>query len=395
MSMDEGQPSGIQFYSKVRIKGQDIAQNNILSVTIREWVIDILPRLELTIVDSGAILESITLEDNDEIEIILAKHSGATSQLSMKFLLHDYSVSVSGDNRMFTINISAHMKVSDMFQMRTRGFGRASSIDVLKRIAGESGLKFSNPRGVVSSDSMNWLQVNKSNYNFIKHVLTRSHVFNDAEFFYADHNSKFVLTSLNKEIDKKEEKTAKFDVSETESKSNESDNTIYYNAYDIVNKSGYYNKLVGYGTKAKYYDLKDPKSIDVTTFKKMTNLSFKDKAYNGKIVSHKDCGTYNDLNLYSEKYYESLVRNDFLINTFFGFSVVIQIDSNENVDLFDKINLVMPSAITKEFNEVFSGSYVVGGIIHNIQSGGIYKKMLSLHRNGMNKSETVKTPRNA
>jgi hypothetical protein len=71
--------------------------------------------------------------------------------------------------------------------------------------------------------------------------------------------------------------------------------------------------------------------------------------------------------------------------------VVIQIDSECDVKLFDKINLVIPSLVSEEFNEVYSGMYLVGGIIHNVCINGIYKKMLSLHRNGMNKSEFVKT----
>lgn len=385
MSINEGQASGIQFYSKVRINGQLIANNNIDSLTIREWTLGFLPKLELTIYDAGALLESVNLRENDEIDVTLAKHFEVENQLNMVFLLNDYSVSVIGDNRMFQINISGFLKVEDMFIEKTRSFNSSTSVDILRRIASESELGFRNPRNIISADKMNWIQSSKSNYEFIKHVLKRSNVYNDVLFFYADHKNEFVVTSLNKEIDKKEERIAKFNVSETETKTDPRDNTVYYNAYDILNKNGYVNKTIGYGSSVDYYNTKENKCIKYDRFKKMGEMSFVDDKYKGNTVYGVQGGIYNNLNLYGEKYYESFIRNSFLIKNFFAFSVVIQINSEENINLFDKINLVMPSNITEEFNEIYSGSYLVGGIIHNIQSGGIYKKMLSLHKNGMNR----------
>lgn len=392
MSEQIGQLPGQQFYCRLKIKGVEIASSNIISLTIREWVLDVLPKIELSIADMGGLLEVATLEDNDEIEVSISKHSESETQLNMTFLLSDYSISIISDNRMLNINIVGYMKVNDMFTTKTRCFNQSSSIDVLKKISTEAGLKFNNPMNVLSNDKMNWYQCN-SNFDFIKHILKRAYIFNDVMFFYADHSNKFNITSLNKEMDKKENRISKFDVSQTEFKKDKNDTTIYYNAYDIVNMSGYFNKTNNYGRDVTYFDSKEMKTIEYNTINKITDLTFMDKNFYKKNVNGIYAGISDTDNIYSEKYFESLIRNDYLVKNFFGYSVVIQIDSECDVKLFDKINLVIPSLVSEEFNEVYSGMYLVGGIIHNVCINGIYKKMLSLHRNGMNKSEFVKTTR--
>jgi len=392
--MNVGQMQSQQFFCRLYIKGQEIGAANILSVTIREWVLDILPKIEIELGDMGALLEVITLEDNDEITISIAKHSESEELLTMTFLLNDYYVSVKSDNRMLNIKLTGYMKISDAFSAKTKSYPKRSSVDVLNTIARDSGLNFLNRYNINTNDTMNWYQIHKSNIEFIKHILKRSYLFSDVLFMYGDHNNRFVYTSLNKEIDKKDSKVAKFDVSQYESKTDITDHTIYYNSYDLLNMAGYYNKISSYGTKVEYYDMKDGKDAVCNTSKKMTDLTFIDKKYSGKAVDIMQGGSFNNLNLYSTTYYESLGRNKYLINNFFSNSVVIQISSSDKVELFDKINLVLPSLITSEFNEVYSGMYLVGGIIHSIQGGGIYKKMVSLHRNGMNKSDAVDQPRN-
>ena len=85
MSEQIGQLPGQQFYCRLKIKGVEIASSNIISLTIREWVLDVLPKIELSIADMGGLLEVATLEDNDEIEVSISKHSESETQLNMTF----------------------------------------------------------------------------------------------------------------------------------------------------------------------------------------------------------------------------------------------------------------------------------------------------------------------
>jgi hypothetical protein len=157
--------------------------------------------------------------------------------------------------------------------------------------------------------------------------------------------------------------------------------------------SGLYNKKSSYGLEVDYYDLKKEKNVKFNTFNKMTKLSFIDKDYYKKSVYNILGGTYNDLNLYSEHYFESLIRNIYLVDNFFANSVAIQVNAGEDIILFDNYRLSLPSIVSETQNDVFSGDYLVGGIVHHISTNGIYKKMVSLHRNGMNQSTSVEIPR--
>lgn len=382
-----GQFPGQQYYCRLKIKGHEIASSNIISLTIKEWVVSVLPKLEVIVADLGNIIETITLEDSDDIEVILAKDSSSEDRLSMVFSFSDYSINIQNDNRMQIVNIVGYLKCENMFQLQNRGFAKVTSTDIFSKIARECGLNFINPYNITTNDRMNWYQLNKTNFEFLKHVLKRSYIYDDVGFLYADHTNSLIFTSLNREIDKKDNIVAKFDVEKTEFKGDTNDSNIYFNSYDVINMSGYFNKINNYGVTVQYYDMEKPVSLQYSKFKKMTDNSFINKKYNGKLAYNLNWGQYNNLNLYSEKYYESLVRNDFLIANFFGYSVMLQINANENVSLFDKINVVIPSMLSGESNEVLSGMYLVGGIIHNITNGNIYRKMISLHRNGNNSSQ--------
>jgi len=390
---DIGQLPGQSFFCRVIIGGHEISPANIISLTIREWVLDILPRIEIVFGDLGTFLETYPFEDGAEINVTLAKQKDSKDALSMDFYLSDYSVAVKLDNKQYELTVVGIMKADNMFTIKTKSFGKKTSEDVFKVIAKEAGITFSNPNSVIPSDKMTWYQLNQCNYDFIKHILKRSFVPNDCIFFYASSNKKFTYTTLNKEIDKKTVRIAKYNIEQTEARDNpDKDKTLYYNAYDIVNMSGRYNKESNYGLQVKYYDLQSPKTIVYNSSKSLTKLTFKNKNYAGRPVYSMQGGLYNNLNVYSEKYFESLIRNIYLVNNFFAYSVVIQADPDEKVELFDKIDLVLPSILTEEMNGVISGEYLIGGIIHNVQYGSVYKKLISLHRNGMNESPYNKQP---
>ena len=235
---------------------------------------------------------------------------------------------------------------------------------------------------------MTWLQCS-NNYKFIRHILNRASISDDLPIFYANSKSKFVYTSLHAEMNKKESRIAKLDQVMFENEIDDKDKTIWYNQYDIVNFNGYYNKTTGYGGSYEYYDLNgSEKTGSVSTPEKLTQLSFTDKEYAGQDV-FSESGHFYTENVYGG-YFESLARNPFLLNNFFAFSLVINVDARNDINLFDKINLSVPSNFDDGPNKVMSGNYLVGGITHQVSKDGIYKKMVSLHRNGMNKSQDVK-----
>jgi len=391
-----GQLPGQQFYLELSIKGERYNPNNIQYFVIKEWIFNVLPTIELMLADEGYLTEAVPLEDGSEIEVLLAKSEDDPNPLEMTFLMDDYTVDILGDNRKSLVSITGHLKVDNMFNSQSRSFSKKNSSAVLQQIANDCGLPFSNPHNVIPSDNMVWLQGNISNHDFIHHVLKRAYSPNDTMFFYATHKNEFVFTSLLAEIDKIDVKTSKFNVENFESfvkDDSDPDDTIWFNSYNIVNYSGYFNKRVGYGFGYSYYDLNGSTvSKEFSNINKFTDLSFRNKNKIGTIVNYNDnIKDYVDLNLYGEKYFESLSRNGFLLDNFFANSLVLNVNSLSQVNLMDTLDVDIPSMIEAEqSNPVMSGFYLVCGIQHEVSNGSIYKKKVALGRNGMNKSPNVK-----
>lgn len=390
-----GQLPGQQHYCRITIKGQEYFSKNIMSLIIREWVVDVLARIEIIMYDDGTLNEILPFEDNDIIKVTIGKHADDPDPLECEFILADYQMDVMADNRQMAVSISGYLKAKDMFIVKNRSFRNKNSRDILTMIANENRINFVNPNFVSPNDTMTWYQVWKNNYDFINHVLSRSNAINDLILFYSNSQNEFVYTSLNKEIEKIPFRIARYDVDKCGQnivdESIERD-VIYYNHYDVVNYSSLFNKINTYKIEYDYYDPNTGRSIvgNYNTSKKTTELRYKDSEFVNKLSLHRDCGTLNNKNIYNG-YFQSLVQNDYLRNEFFSNSVVININALSKVKLFEKIHLSVPSMFSKDnINEVMSGDYWVGGIVHQVSHNGVYRKSLSLHRNGINKSVHMK-----
>jgi hypothetical protein len=236
---------------------------------------------------------------------------------------------------------------------------------------------------------MIWYQINKTNYDFITHILQRAYIPNDAILFYGNTSNELVYTSLEKELDKHQTITARYDIEQynRNALSGNDVNSIWYASYDITNYSSYFNRIIGYG--AEYTYVNNDTGIEVVgnyhDDKKVTDNINRQKALDGQNVFNSTFGIYNHLNLYSEKYFESFEKNYTVIATHLSCSLVININSLTTVKLCDKVNLMLPSLLDNKISDPYSGLYIIGGITHVVTKGGLYQKMVSLHRNGINK----------
>jgi len=391
-----GQPAGVQYYLELTIKDTKYNPVNIKSLVIRSFIFNILPTIEITLIDDGYLSEISPLEDGEDIDVVIAKSEDDPNPMSLTFSLFDYTIGILGDNRKSIINLTGILKVKDMFTTKNKCYSKQNSSSVLKSIASDAGLVFSNPHKLVPSDNMTWYNNSLSNFDYIKHVLRRAFIPDDVMFFYADTKKNFVFTSLKSEIGKKNVKKAKFDVRKYESNvkdDNDPDDTVWFTSYSIVNSSGYFNKKTGYGFEYSYYDLENIIDKSYRNISKITELSFRNKDLVGKdkAVDKRYNVDYIEANLYGVEYFESPMRNRFLKNNFFANSLVLNVNALSQINLMDTIDVDIPSLFKEgESNEVQSGEYLVCGVQHEVSSGGIYKKKLALGRNGMNKSPYVK-----
>lgn len=397
---------GLQYYLKLLIKGEEYNPLNVFSLVVREWVFEQLPRLELIFLDDGTLSEVFPLEDNDQIDVTIAtnKDDDEDQQLNMSFNVVDWKINPHNDNS-FYVKISAVMKNNDIFSARNRSFNNSNSLNVLIDIALEEGIDVLNPWNVTPGDNMTWYQYSINNYDFIKHVLERSFVVDDVPFFYANSQNEFVFTSLRSETEKSDETIARFNLEKTFNYALEEDDkdTIWFSQYDIVNFNGYNNKQSSYGVIYTYYDLEDIVTDRLFYDNIYGELSFRDAT---KVASDTQnpsiAPVYGHLNNVYDEYFRSLVRNEMLIKQFFSFSLMLNANGLSKVKLFDKIDLIAPASFgaggtslkDNDVNEVMSGNYLVGGITHKINANGTYNKLISLHRDGMNRSPFMTSWRN-
>lgn len=391
----QGQIQGQQYYCRIKINEQEIQSDNIIGLTIREWVNEILPRLELQLMNQGYLLETHPIVDGDIISVLLAKNKDTEAALTMDFVVSDFNLAVQADNRKIVLNISGYLKVDDFFApIKTRSFKNKKSQEVLSTIANESGLKFKNPQNINTNDKMTWYQINKTNYDFIPHILSRSYIQNDVLLYYANTNNEMILTSLKKELKKQDSIIAKYDIDKYNRSvlSDEDSKNVWFSSYDLTNVCSYFNRIIGYGAEYTYNNNDDGSEV-YEQFKdedKITDYIFRQKSLNGQNVFNSTFGAYNNKNLYNENYFGSFVKNYYLLATHLSCSLVININSLSTVKLFDKINLMLPSLLDNSISDPYSGLYIIGGITHFVSKGGMYQKMLSLHRNGINKPITKK-----
>jgi len=409
---EQNENADVSFVFKCAINGSDVVLNSIVNVVIREWVFDQLPRLELYLSDNGRFTDQLPLQDNDEIEIEINNFASEEPPIKSTFILQDWQIknSAPGKQQQSLIILTALLKAPEMiYPIKRKIYSSKNSQEVIEEIISQTksegfeGLVFESR--VTPKDEMNWIQMDQSNYDFLKHLLERAYINdNDTPFIYTERKGKMVYTSLKKELEKEQElKTFKFNIKsgtltsqqqkdeeveeDLEDEKDEDGNVYYFYNWDFKNMGGSVNKKSAYGMEFSYYDLTSQVNRKITTDEHpLTIHSLKEKSVLEKetIVRHIDYGKQDNSNVH-ENYYLAMTQNKYLRDNFFSSYLMLWTRPNDDIKLFDLVNVELPSLLPIEsnMNEVHSGKYLVGGIIHNAKKDSIYETRLVLFRNGM------------
>ena len=389
------------YFCKMKIGNVDIHTDSINAIIIREWIFDIVPRMELTLTDDGSLFELWPLEDT-EIIVELGK-TKASEHIVSTFIVDNSSVDILAGNASNIVTITAYLKYTNLFHpIHTRALKNKSSIEVLKQLASEIGWKV-NSRINNSSDTMTWLQINMNNFDMIKHVLERSYIPTDLLLAYASINNKFTIKSLKDEFTDNTFKICRFDL--TNAAADTFDNkqdaiTLWSNGYRFHNMTGYFNKVVGgYGLTSTYYDLSKKvglsSAIDYHPYTSLTG-----QHHMGEYVDSINYGTLTKNT--HPNYYKGMITNRNILGSQFGNMIVAKINPigtikgklnngtdviiDQSIELMDTINFVLPSINQKQINEIYGGFYLVCGKCWYASKGSPLQLEVSMMRNGRNKS---------
>jgi hypothetical protein len=400
------------FIVSILINDTQVLPNSITRITIREWIFDTLPRMEIVIADDIRFVDQFPLQDNDLIKIKLTNFDDVDPVIDGEFVLQDWELlNVSpGRTGSLAVKLSGLLKCGyNIFALKNRAFSGKTSSEVIKSIATEYGFDYE--ERVKGSDRFNWLQCNQSNNQFIDHIRERSFVAdNDLSFVYTTRNNKMVFTSLKTEVEKTDIKNAIYStenftynsISENvelvrekerqEQQDLELENVIYFNNYHFRNISGFKNRQGGYGTSLNYFDYNDDKEQEIVLKSNdiyLGKYSMKEKDKVGLITKNETISGMIDTlsNPIINKH-----KNKQLFNNFFSSTLMIYTRPDNTINLFDVINVKVPTIEDNRditFNEVHSGKYIVGGIVHEADKDGLYKTILVLFRNSVNLSEDI------
>jgi len=402
------------FAISININGVDVPSTSIVNVLIREWIFNILPELEISISDNGRLIDMFPLQDNDKIKIELSHFIFEESPIKAQFTLQDYSItnSAPGKSQQALIKITALMDSNFLtYPIHNRSFSQKNSKEVFESIFNESkakskqlGLRKFDAR-ISPSDEMNWLQINQNNLQFCKHILDRSYFNdNDVPFLFTNRNGTMVYTSLRTELKKKNQEIPRMiyniqasmlnsktyskddlEILLEEEKENEGNNQLYFYNWKYKNFSGSKNKTNSYGRRFSYYDLLDGITQEITTDNHELSIhSLKEKDSIGKITRQDDYGLCDVSNVH-DNYILARTQNMYLKENFFSSYLLVYTRPSNNLNLFDRVSVEIDSLMPIESvrDEVHSGQYIVGGIIHQAAKDSIYNNIVILFRNGL------------
>jgi len=393
------------FYGTLFINNNEIPASDILSLVIREWLLSesIVPRLELTMIDSGRLSDADLPINKSEIKISISKSEESIDDEEMFFYVSDVEIiNTPSKNGQRIIKISGLLKIDNLFKIGSSAF-TGNSVKVISDIADELNLEFVKKNNISAQDNMTYFKLNQNNLSFLQHVLDRSYIGEDDLLFaFISINNTLNALSLKSAISAKPLWTLKYNVELATSKSEdefknlieklgikEDKSTIYYSNFGLINKSGSFYNSGGYSIKNSFYDINKKEIIETESNSSLKlNKTDYDNINENKITAKFNySGVSNLYNTY-EGYDQANSNKENLILSLFAQTLEVEIDSFKTPEIGDSIEIFIPtkSEVNSELNnEILSGKYIIISRLKTLTKSSILKKRIIIARVGTNK----------
>ena len=375
---------------EMKINKMDVPLMVIQQLVVREYAYSLLPIMELTISDEFLWSEYNPIQEGHEINITMGstKDSDPTIKTVFEIISFEHKQVQTGLNGSSTITIilgtfKANQIIGDI---DSKAYKNMTATKVIESLATE--LKVPVDIKIQSQDKMTWWRLNQSYLDFFNLLVNKSFPGdNDTPFIYFDTMGKLNFTSLKTALNSNIKVLAHQNPT-LANRPDENETYVNFTSYYVKDQSGFTNKFGGNKTTFSYYDTENiitkefnSDNID-TNLVKITN---KTELSKGKTSKHIIYGLLNP-SVYPN-YFDAQAGNQYIKQTFLTTSTVITIPAHSNIKLFDKIYVVIKTASAKQgINEVYSGNYIITGIVHVINNKESYSMTLVLSRDGQNKS---------
>lgn len=364
----------------------DIPYVNVISLVITESALQIFPTFTLMINDNSGLMETFPLYVNDKIIIGIGKHEESPDMMWFNMTISDYMMIPMFESKSSTMKITGHLTCSELMAPYKNLARRGTSVDVLTQITSEMGHKMIS--NITTNDYMVWYQIGR-NYQFIHHVLDRSHIINDTMFMWFDsYDYVFRVNSLNSIFNSNALFTAMYDINKTNLYYVEPNSTeLYYKSYNISNITGHMSRTGGARTSYTETSYTTGLDTEYTVDYTSKTTDYRNVSQSLENISDKSNYGISAGNTYPE-YASACIQNTITKKMLYANTMELKVNPLTKVKLMSNIHVDVPSISSgsTDINLVWSGNYVVVGTSHQIVQGGEYNKSILVARNGMNKS---------
>lgn len=369
-----------------------VPSDNVLTLTMTESVLEVIPKLDMIINNTGSFLDSTPLTDKLMIRVVLESphrivenmkddnYVNAVFTISSYFMMPDPS-----ENNFHTYNISGYLSYPHITIRFSSHSG--SSDEVISYISNKA--SFISDIRAKGSESIAWIQNNNS-LNFLYHISERAYIPDDGVFIYCTLGRKMVYTSLYTELAKNETLKAVYDKNRFRAYTDKK--LIHYDGYTISNTTSLYNNVLLYGYEYIHFNGNETKTSIINPPRPFVSLYNRNKVVpEDSITKFKDYGVVID-DSFNDSILKGKVQNEYFKHLLFSNTVELSVNTASNVNLFDKISLSLNIKSLDKISEPYSGNYLVGVITHSISYNIPYSKKIILCRYGINdyKSPFVK-----
>lgn len=370
-----------------------IASDNIISLSITESVLSVLPKFQMVVSDKGTLIENRAITDKSMFYIVINNGISDEPLIDANFIISSFDVSSDSlENQFVSISIAGYIEANDMFSTYYNRSYRGSSDSVIGNIANLVGMTMdARTQGVENNV---WYQKG-NNFQFIHHVSDRSFIDSDGVFVYGDINRNLIYTSYKTEVDRESKFIAYYSKDRVENNIllNNEQQYMFFNGYNILNNAEMYNNCVLYGGTYSYYNLEEYIYTTVGLDSKNTDFYNQNQNHIGNPVFGIGVGLLPDEGIF-DTIYKGKIQNAFYKYAMFSVSILMNINNSTDVKLFDKVDFNQPSTILRDLTaDPYSGEYLVGSITYSIIRNRPIEKQIIICRYGLNSNPEDKSVR--
>ena len=166
---------GSGFSIVTEIDGVSVPYKNILGAIIRESIFDLLPRIELRLIDSGFFSSQCPIRTGGEISVWTSGKDDKIPPFTFEILSYASGNPNPNVPEGSIIDISGVLKVPEMYgKLKSISYPKTRFSDVVKQVAADSGIE--SEIGIRSSDSMTWCRFNETGIDFLRRSISNAFI---------------------------------------------------------------------------------------------------------------------------------------------------------------------------------------------------------------------------